>query len=193
MLHLWLCLASDDGAAGIKYWKKNKIGPFYWTLVLGGWPVKTIRVYSYCSENRTSDQRSNDEQLIKAKRDPVWPDSGPWAPTVWTRALQWKAVKSKRVFHSVSLSISEFNAFSHVCNIITRAARSANLSSTLSATIVLSLVFFNPPSQSDTIPHTLSFCANCSRFRFPLFLKIFFSFFFHKDTFHFQWNVSAGW
>ena len=89
------------------------------------------------------------------------------------------SMKSKRVFHSVSLSISEFNAFSHVCNIITRAARSAHLSSTLSATIVLSLVFFNPPSHSDTIPHTLSsFCANCSRFRFPLFLKIFFFLFF---------------
>ena len=73
---------------GMKYWK-NKIGPFYRTLVLGGWPVKTIRVY--CSENRTSDQRRNDEQLMKAKRDPVWPDSGPWAPAVWTRALQWKA------------------------------------------------------------------------------------------------------
>ena len=131
------------------------------------------------SENRTLDQRSNDEQLIKAKRDPVWTDSGPWAPTVWTRALQWKAVKSKRVFHSVSLSISEFNAFSHVCNIITRAARSAHLSSTLSPRpSVLSLVFFNPPSHSHTIPHTLSPSAQIARaFVFLYFWKFSFLFF----------------
>jgi hypothetical protein len=137
--------------------------------------VKTIRVYS--SENRTSDLRSSWWKRKETQFDLILGHGRTG------RLNTCPSMKSKRV-HSVSLFISEFNAFA--C-IITRAARSAHPSTSLSAMDGFwpSLVFFNSP-HSDTIPLSPSVPQSLS-------LSLSFIFNFYKDTFHFQWDASACW
>jgi hypothetical protein len=160
---------------GIKYWKKIKIGPFYWTLVSGGWPVKTMYEFTVARiAHRIRGATMSSWWKRKETQFDLILGHGhrPFEHVPFNE-------KQKGFSFSFTVYISEFNAFRMYICIITRAARSAHLSSTLSPRpSVLSLVFFNPPSHSHTIPHTLSPSAQIARaFVFLYFWKFSFLFF----------------
>jgi hypothetical protein len=84
---------------------------------------------------------------MKGKRGPVWPDSGPWAPAIWTRALRWKQ-KGSFSYSTVYTRIQCGCMY-----IITRAARSApSIVHSLRPWMGTTLLSFSIPPHSDTIP-----------------------------------------